>query len=158
MNAGSNPLRFNSPPGWPQPNSDWQLFNQGWIPPHNWTPVPNVPPAPPTWTFWVKNELAWNELVRVKRAPFVKRFWIWLGVAAAGAVFTAITFQAATSSGSSQYYIFGGAMIFGVIRAIIALIQIATATNGLENEVIRFTQSQRTQLLRAMYQEYLTQK
>lgn len=39
-------MRFNVPPGWPQPPL-------GWAPPPGWRPDPSWPPAPPGWQFWV---------------------------------------------------------------------------------------------------------
>jgi hypothetical protein len=40
------PKRFNSPPGWPVPPSDW-------TPQPGWTPDPSWPVPPPGWAFWV---------------------------------------------------------------------------------------------------------
>src|SRR3954447_59387 len=39
-------MRFNAPPGWPQPPD-------GWTPPAGWQPDPSWPAAPAGWTFWV---------------------------------------------------------------------------------------------------------
>jgi hypothetical protein len=39
-------MRFNSPPGWPQPPD-------GWSPPVGWRPDPSWPPAPAAWEFWL---------------------------------------------------------------------------------------------------------
>jgi hypothetical protein len=39
-------LRFNPPPGWPQPPD-------GWSPPKGWTPDPSWPEPPPGWELWV---------------------------------------------------------------------------------------------------------
>jgi len=44
-------MRFNSPPGWPQPP-------QGWSPPEGWKPDPKWPPAPEGWQFWSLDEPA----------------------------------------------------------------------------------------------------
>jgi hypothetical protein len=44
-------MRFNSPPGWPQPP-------QGWSPDPNWRPDPSWPPAPQGWQWWVADEPA----------------------------------------------------------------------------------------------------
>lgn len=45
------PLRFNTPPNWPQPP-------RGWVPEPQWRPDPAWPPAPPGWNFWVPIEPA----------------------------------------------------------------------------------------------------
>ena len=42
----SEGLKFNPPPGWPQPPA-------GWVPPRSWTPDPNWPPAPEGWELWI---------------------------------------------------------------------------------------------------------
>lgn len=39
-------VRFNPPPGWPDPPA-------GWAPSENWVPDPAWPPAPPDWQFWL---------------------------------------------------------------------------------------------------------
>ncbi len=39
-------VRFNLPPGWPEPP-------RGWSPPPGWQPDPTWPPAPPEWSFWI---------------------------------------------------------------------------------------------------------
>lgn len=43
------PMRFNTPPNWPQPPP-------GWVPDPQWRPDPAWPAAPPGWTFWIPNE------------------------------------------------------------------------------------------------------
>jgi hypothetical protein len=40
------PVRFNSPPGWPQPRA-------GWTPPVGWSPDPSWPPLPAGWELFV---------------------------------------------------------------------------------------------------------
>lgn len=45
----SQELRFNPPPGWPQPP-------EGWRPPAGWKPDPSWPAAPEGWMFWVPTE------------------------------------------------------------------------------------------------------
>ncbi len=42
-------LRFNNPPGWPDPEPGWQ-------PPKGWAPDPSWPPAPAGWAFWVADD------------------------------------------------------------------------------------------------------
>lgn len=42
-------MRFNSPPGWPQPPSDW-------TPPPGWKPDPAWPPLPDGWQLWIPDE------------------------------------------------------------------------------------------------------
>lgn len=42
----STPLRFNPPPGWPQPP-------EGWQPPKGWTPDPTWPDPPEGWQLWL---------------------------------------------------------------------------------------------------------
>lgn len=39
-------MRFNSPPGWPQPP-------EGWVPPSGWKPDPSWPDAPEGWQLWL---------------------------------------------------------------------------------------------------------
>jgi Domain of unknown function (DUF4041)/Meiotically up-regulated gene 113 len=39
-------LRFNPPPGWPRPPSNW-------VPPKGWTPDPSWPAAPLGWQIWI---------------------------------------------------------------------------------------------------------
>lgn len=39
-------MRFNPPPGWPQPP-------QGWTPPPGWEPDPSWPAPPPGWQLWI---------------------------------------------------------------------------------------------------------
>lgn len=39
-------MRFNPPPGWPEPP-------EGWKPEPGWTPDPTWPPAPPGWQLWI---------------------------------------------------------------------------------------------------------
>lgn len=38
-------IRFNPPPGWPQPPVGWEPY-PGWVPPPDW------PPAPEVWSYW----------------------------------------------------------------------------------------------------------
>jgi hypothetical protein len=42
-------MRFNSPPGWPQPPA-------GWTPPAGWMPDPQWPPPPPDWSLWLPDD------------------------------------------------------------------------------------------------------
>jgi hypothetical protein len=39
-------MRFNPPPGWPQPP-------EGWVPPAGWTPDPSWPDPPEGWQLWL---------------------------------------------------------------------------------------------------------
>lgn len=39
-------MRFNSPPGWPQPP-------EGWVPPAGWNPDPSWPDPPEGWQLWL---------------------------------------------------------------------------------------------------------
>lgn len=39
-------MRFNPPPGWPQPPA-------GWVPPPGWKPDPSWPEPPPAWQLWL---------------------------------------------------------------------------------------------------------
>lgn len=41
-------MRFNPPPGWPKPPSDW-------VPPRGWKPHPLWPLPPPGWQLWVSD-------------------------------------------------------------------------------------------------------
>lgn len=45
----SSGLRFNPPPGWPQPP-------EGWTPPKGWTPDPAWPDPPPGWVLWLGDD------------------------------------------------------------------------------------------------------
>lgn len=42
-------MRFNPPPGWPQPP-------EGWVPPAGWAPDPSWPDPPKGWQLWVPDE------------------------------------------------------------------------------------------------------
>lgn len=42
-------MRFNPPPGWPEPPA-------GWAPPSGWQPDPSWPAPPPDWQLWVPEE------------------------------------------------------------------------------------------------------
>lgn len=42
-------MRFNPPPGWPQPP-------KGWVPPTGWNPDPSWPDPPQGWQLWVAEE------------------------------------------------------------------------------------------------------
>lgn len=42
-------MRFNPPPGWPQPPA-------GWVPPPGWKPDPAWPPMPEGWQLWLPDE------------------------------------------------------------------------------------------------------
>lgn len=42
-------MRFNPPPGWPQPPT-------GWVPPPGWKPDPAWPPMPEGWQLWLPDE------------------------------------------------------------------------------------------------------
>ncbi len=42
-------MRFNPPPGWPQPPA-------GWVPPPDWKPDPAWPPMPEGWQLWLPDE------------------------------------------------------------------------------------------------------
>lgn len=53
-------LRFNAPPGWPNPP-------EGWVPPKGWNPDPSWPAPPPGWQLWVSVEA--NEVGRVDPDP-----------------------------------------------------------------------------------------
>lgn len=45
----SERAKFNPPPGWPKPPSDWQ-------PPAGWSPDPNWPKMPEGWELWIDSE------------------------------------------------------------------------------------------------------
>lgn len=72
------PADFRVPRGWPTPTDRWIRANAFWVPPVDWTPLPEVPPAPHRWTFWTPNPL-WN----TTRAHVYSslRVWTWVGVA-----------------------------------------------------------------------------
>jgi len=60
-------IRFNAPPGWPEPEP-------GWAPPPGWNPDPSWPPAPDGWRFYVQaDELVADETDAVT-AP-AKKGW-----------------------------------------------------------------------------------
>lgn len=42
-------MRFNPPPGWPQPP-------EGWVPPAGWSPDPSWPDPPDGWQLWVPED------------------------------------------------------------------------------------------------------
>lgn len=42
-------MRFNPPPGWPQPPT-------GWVPPAGWTPDPSWPTPPADWRLWLPDD------------------------------------------------------------------------------------------------------
>lgn len=42
-------MKFNSPPGWPQPPA-------GWTPPPGWNPDPSWPAPPPGWQLWIPDD------------------------------------------------------------------------------------------------------
>jgi hypothetical protein len=42
-------MRFNAPPGWPQPP-------EGWVPPAGWNPDPSWPDPPEEWQLWVSED------------------------------------------------------------------------------------------------------
>ena len=42
-------MRFNPPPGWPQPP-------EGWVPPAGWNPDPSWPAPPEGWQLWVPED------------------------------------------------------------------------------------------------------
>jgi len=42
-------MRFNPPPGWPQPPA-------GWVPPPDWKPDPAWPPMPEDWQLWLPHD------------------------------------------------------------------------------------------------------
>ena len=42
-------MRFNPPPGWPQPP-------EGWVPPAGWSPDPSWPAPPEGWQLWVPED------------------------------------------------------------------------------------------------------
>ena len=42
-------VRFNPPPGWPQPPA-------GWTPPPGWQPDPSWPASPPGWQLWLSDD------------------------------------------------------------------------------------------------------
>jgi hypothetical protein len=44
-------MRFNPPPGWPQPPADW-------VPPPGWKPDPSWPPPPEGWQLWLPDNPA----------------------------------------------------------------------------------------------------
>lgn len=98
------PLRFVSPPGWPQPSETWTARNQGWQPPDGWTPpVPaRVPAAPRHWRFWQPDLRHWDAF----REPFadgITRAIVWgavlLGLGLAGAVAWLFVRSETSSSG-----------------------------------------------------------
>jgi hypothetical protein len=43
-------VRFNAPPGWPQPPANW-------TPPQDWRPDPNWPALPSGWQLWLPEEI-----------------------------------------------------------------------------------------------------
>lgn len=57
-------VRYNSPPNWPPPPTDW-------TPPPGWQPDPAWGPAPPGWLFWVEDTSAGTH---DQRAPVSGQF------------------------------------------------------------------------------------
>lgn len=55
-------MRFNVPPGWPQPPP-------GWIPPADWQPDPSWSPAPEGWVFWIEDRPVSAPLPEAPMAP-----------------------------------------------------------------------------------------
>ncbi|MGB3414004.1 MAG: hypothetical protein WBA28_04750 [Microbacteriaceae bacterium] len=152
MNDYSRPLRFNKPPHWPTPTVEWEVLNLGWIPPIGWAPLPGVRPAPSEWTFWVHNEPDWTEYAREVRAPYVKKFWIWAGIAILGIV---LTTSSLSNTNSGPAVIFVGAIIFGALRAIIALVMAIASTNDLESKIQASAKIGRELAYQKIYQQYL---
>ena len=46
--------KFNPPPGWPKPPTDW-------TPPKGWTPEPSWPEPPPGWQLWLPQAVEGEE-------------------------------------------------------------------------------------------------
>ncbi|RKR73532.1 hypothetical protein [Frondihabitans australicus] len=153
------PLRFVTPPEWPQPSPAWVARNQGWQPPVGWLPPVDHPgvslrPASPEWQFWVQDPIAWPAF----RAPYAKpahRAMLW------GAIFfvvgIVVTLMGYLGELGGTFLILWGAIIFGgfrLVRGIVAYRSVdATARAGL-GAAVRQT---RAELDQSAYAAYLDQ-
>lgn len=54
------PVRFNPPPGWPDPGQDWILRHIGLEMSDEWRPPGAPRDDPPGWLWWIPQEPAWS--------------------------------------------------------------------------------------------------
>lgn len=60
-------LRFNTPPGWPNPPV-------GWVPPEGWVPDPSWPPAPEGWQWWIPEDNSFTTTPQPAATPSASDF------------------------------------------------------------------------------------
>ena len=147
------PLAFNTPPGWPVPHIDWVGGHQGWEPPPRWVPVAGAPAAPAGWRFWEKNLPVWDEAFGPAVKSAKRSIWIGWGIFAAGALITAIGFSSTTGGGG--YIVFWGAIIFGPIQAIRAMIRLRNIETAAMAHIRASAPAVKAEIDQLAYQEYL---
>ncbi len=80
-------VRFNAPPGWPEPPS------REWLPPFGWEPSPDWPEPPPGWELYLESRgeqptvgasrSRYGRLMRVRETPVDTASRVWHGTASA---------------------------------------------------------------------------
>ncbi|GAA1968401.1 hypothetical protein [Microbacterium deminutum] len=84
------PMRFNAPPGWPDPSHDWVMEHIG-LPMADYRRPPGAPTAyPVNWEWWIPQDPHWTEWVQGKRR-FYGTLAGFLGFAFVGCVAIAVT-------------------------------------------------------------------
>ena len=109
------PVRFNAPPGWPQPPKDWTAKWMGMNIPASEGPR-GAAPAPSSWRYWDPVEPGWTQWRQATRSHHRKWMWINSGIAAVGLVLSLAGFAAAPAGGA--FLVFWGAVLFGTIAAV----------------------------------------
>lgn len=147
------PLAFRTPPGWPDPTPEWVAGHQGWVPPKGWVPAPGVQAVPAGWVFWFKNRPAWNALVDPMIASAKRSIWIGLSICALGVLFTSIAYSSTQAGGG--YVIFWGAIIWGPIQAIRAIVRLRRIEDTMMKVIAMDAPRLKAKLDQTAYHQYL---
>jgi len=81
------PVRFNPPPGWPDPSPDWILQHIGLEMSDHWRPPGAPTDDPPGWMWWIPQEPAWTAWINSRNGAAQKMrtagtvFGVFLGLA-----------------------------------------------------------------------------
>lgn len=151
------PLRFVTPPDWPQPSPSWVARNQGWQPPVNWLPPVGQPgvvlrPAPPTWQFWVEDPEGWPEYRAAFAKPVHRTLLIGAILFGVGAI---VTLMGYLGELGTTFLILWGAIIFGGIRLIRGFVNLRRIDQTARAALGVHARQVRAQLDQSAYPQYL---
>jgi len=147
------PLRFVVPDGWREPDAKWISLYQGFVPPPDWQPYPDAPPAPPHWPWWEENGASWYTFFRYHAPPPSRALGWWFALGAAGLFTVTVT---PFALGFPTAFIPGGLAIIAVVLGVRGVVRtLRRSTHWVGNDpmerVRRWAEGRREEFFRDAY-------